>query len=534
MTTGNKKIVIVGAGMAGLTAAAYLTKKNYSVLLLDKNNRIGGLVNTFNQNGFFFDTGPRAFVNSGIVQPMLKDLGIGWDFLENKISIGIEDQLIRVDSMESVWEYKRILNNLYPENIGEIEKIISIINELSEYTKILYQFDNPNFVDLTSDKKYIFKELIPWTIKFLYALRKLNQFSMPMEVFLKHITDNQSLIDILTQLFFRKTPTYFALGYFYVYLDYFYPKGGTGALANLLKEKILDWGGEIRLNKHVTGVIPSKSKVTDSKGNSYPYDHLIWAADLKTLYRNINPEGLGAKIANKIESKTHSVLSSKGAESVFIIFLAVNRPPSHFQTIGGPHMFYTPSKKGLGETNRGERQSLIEEFDRKSKNEILGWIDKFCSLNTYEVSIPVLRDPALAPEGQTGLMISCLFDYGIIEKIQKAGWYDEFKEIMQNRIIRIFSKTIFTGLEDDILFKFSSTPLTINKVSGSSEGAITGWSFETVIPVINKLKDIPKSVITPIPRVLQAGQWAYAPSGVPIAMLTGWYATQKIIKQSKR
>jgi phytoene dehydrogenase-like protein len=130
-------------------------------------------------------------------------------------------------------------------------------------------------------------------------------------------------------------------------------------------------------------------------------------------------------------------------------------------------------------------------------------------------------------------MISCLFDYGVIEKIQKAGWYDEFKGTMQNRIIRIFSQTIFKGLEDDILFKFSSTPLTINKVAGSSEGAITGWSFETEIPVVNKLKDIPQSVVTPIPGVLQAGQWAYAPAGVPIAMLTGWYATQRILKRSK-
>jgi len=533
MTTENKRIVIVGAGMAGLTAAAYLTRKNYNVLLLEKNDRIGGLVNTFNQDGFFFDSGPRAFVNSGIVKPILKDLGISWDFLENKISIGIEDQLFRVDSMNSTREYKRILGKLYPENIGEIEKIISITNELSEYTKILYQFDNPNFVDLTKDKKFILRELIPWTIKFLYALRKMNQFSMPMEAFLMGITDDQSLIDIVTQLFFRKTPTYFALGYFYVYLDYFYPKGGTGVLANLLKEKILDWNGELRLNKYVAEIFPTESKVTDSEGNSYYYDHLIWAADLKTLYRNLNPVGLGTKIRNKIESKTHSVLSAKGAESVFILFLAVDRPPSYFQANGGEHMFYTPSRKGLGDVNLGQRQALIEDFDRKSKDEILGWLDKFCNLNTYEVSIPVLRDPALAPEGQTGLMISCLFDYDVIEKIQKAGWYDEFKETMQNRIIRIFSETIFKDLEDDILFKFSSTPLTINKVSGSSEGAITGWSFETVTPVINKLKDIPKSVITPIPGVLQAGQWAYAPSGVPIAMLTGWYASQKIIEQSK-
>jgi len=532
MTSKRKEIVIVGAGMAGLTAAAYLARENHNVLLLDKNDRSGGLLNTFDYDGFFFDAGPRAFVNSGIVKPMLKDLGISWDFLENRISIGVEDQLFRVDSMDSISEYRQMLVNLYPENIGDIEKIMAIINELSEYTKILYQFDNPNFVDLMSDKRFIFRKLIPWTLKFLNALRKFNQFNMPMEVYLKGLTGSQSLIDILTQHFFRETPTYFALGYFYVYLDYFYPKGGTVALVNLLEEKVLDCGGEINLNKHIVEVNPAESKVIDSEGNDYNYDHLIWAADLKTLYRSLNPAGLDAKQANEIESKTRSILSSKGAESVFILFMAVDRPPSYFQANGGEHMFFTPSRKGLGETNRGERVSLLEDFDHKSKNEILDWLDSFCDLNTYEVSIPVLRDPALAPKGQTGLMISCLFDYGVIEKIEEAGWYDEFKEILEDRIITIFSQTIYRGLDDDILFKFSSTPLTINKVSGSSQGAITGWSFETEIPVVNKLKNIPKSVLTPIPGVLQAGQWAYAPAGVPIAMLTGWYATKEITKRS--
>ena len=530
----NKKIVIVGAGMAGLTAAAYLTRKNYSVLLLDKNNRCGGLVNTFEYDGFSFDAGPRAFVNSGIVKPMLKDLGVDWDFSENKISIGIEDQLLRVDSMDAIEEYKRVLFDLYPESMEDIEKILSITYKLSEYTKILYEFDNPNFVDLMSDKKFIFRKLIPWTIKFLNALRKFDQFKMPMEEYLGRLTDNQSLIDIMTQFFFRKTPTYFALGYFYVYLDYFYPKSGTGALPTLLKERILDWGGEIRLNKQITEVNPAESKIVDAEGGAYYYDHLIWAADLKTLYRNVNAEGLDTFTSNKIASETQNLLSSKGAESVFILFIAVDLPPSYFQTRGGEHMFYSPSKKGMGEINREAREKLIENFDKKSKDEIFAWLDDFCNLNTYEVSIPALRDPSLAPEGKTGVMISCLFDYGLIEKIEKAGWYDEFKKTMEDHITRIFSQTIYQGMEDAVLFKFSSTPLTINKVAGSSEGAITGWSFETKIPVVYKLKDIPKSVLTSIPGVLQAGQWAYAPSGVPIAMLTGWYATQEIIKQSKK
>ena len=529
--TSKNEVVIVGAGMAGLTAAAYLARDNYKVLLLDKNDRSGGLVYTFESDGFFFDAGPRAFVNSGIVKPMLNDLGIGWEFLENKISIGIEDQLFRVDSMDSLREYDRILVILYPENLEDVEEIVSIIDELSEYTKILYQFDNPNFVDLRNNKRFLFKKLIPWTVKFLNALRKFNQFNMPMEDFLEPLTDNQSLIDILTQHFFRKTPTYFALGYFYVYLDYFYLKGGTGNLATLLEEKVLACGGEIKLNRHIVQVNPSESTVTDSDGNIYHYDYLIWAADLKTLYQNLDPVGLNAELTHKFETKSQGILSAKGAESVFILFIAVDRPPSYFQANGGEHLFFTPSRKGLGETNRVEREHLLEDFDKINRSEILDWLDEFCALNTYEVSIPVLRDPDLAPDGQTGLMISCLFDFRLIEKIEEAGWYYEFKKAVEDRVINVFSQTIYEGLDNDILFKFSSTPLTIKKVSGSSHGAITGWSFETDIPVEKKLKDLPKSVLTPIPGVLQAGQWAYTPSGVPIAMLTGWYAFKEISKR---
>jgi len=534
MATTNNRIVIVGAGMAGLTAAAYLSRANYNVLLLDKNDRTGGLVSTFESNGFFFDSGPRAFVNSGIIKPILKDLGIDWEFLENAISIGVEDLLFRVNSMDDLQAYKQVLLDLYPDSRADIEKIIPIMYELSGYNRVLYEFDNPNFGDVLKDKKFVFRKLIPWTFKFLHALHKFNQFNMPMEVFLNGLSDNRSLIGILTQHFFRKTPTYFALGYFYVYLDYFYPKGGTGALDRLLREKVLSSGGTIQTKKQVVEVIPCEARVVDSDGVSYAYDRLIWAADLKTLYRTLNPAGLDAKTAPKYEAAAHQILSAKGAESVFIMFLAVNRPPAYFQQNGGEHMFYTPSKQGLGELNGEERLDLIEHFEQKTKGEVLDWLEKFIKRNTYEISVPVLRDGSMAPEGQTGLMISCLFDYEMMAKVQNAGWYDEFKKTVENQVIAVLSQTVYHDLDQDILFKFSSTPLTIQNLAGSSEGAITGWSFEAQPPVINTLKDIPKSVLTPIPNIYQAGQWAYSPAGVPIAMLTGWYAAQEIMKRAKR
>ncbi|WP_322509515.1 NAD(P)/FAD-dependent oxidoreductase [Anaerolinea sp.] len=534
MNKDKKQVVIVGAGMAGLTAAAYLARGNYDILLLDKNARVGGLVGTFENKGVFFDSGPRAFVNSGIIQPMLKDLGIQWEFIKNTISIGIEDHLFGIHSIDDLQEYRQILIQLFPQNKEEIDQIIADVAQVAEYTRVLYEFDNPNFINLKNNKAFIFRRFIPWTFKFLHALVKLNPYNMPMEDFLKRRTSNQSLIDILIQHFFRKTPAHFALGYFYVYLDYFYPKGGTGVLSNLLKEKVLEWGGEIGVNKTIVEVVPTESKVIDSEGREHSYDNLIWAADLKTLYRILNRTGLDAKTLEKVNVESQRKLSSRGAESVFILYLGVNRPPSFFRLHGGEHLFYTPSRQGLGTMNHKERVRLIEEFDQLSKTEILAWLEKYLRLNTFEISVPALRDPALAPEGQTGVMMSCLFDYQIIKKAEESGWYDEFKAFCENCMIQILSETLYKQINQDILFKFSATPLTIQKISGSSEGAITGWSFETPLPVFSTLQDIPKSVLTPISNIYQAGQWAYSPAGVPIAMLTGWYAAQNIMKKTKK
>ena len=114
MKTENKKVVIVGAGMAGLTAAAYLARNHYEVVLLEKNDRTGGLLGTFEKNGFRFDTGPRALVNSGIIKPMLHDLGIQCEYLGNRISIGIEDQLLQIKELDDIYKFQDLLISLYP------------------------------------------------------------------------------------------------------------------------------------------------------------------------------------------------------------------------------------------------------------------------------------------------------------------------------------------------------------------------------------------------------------------------------------
>jgi phytoene dehydrogenase-like protein len=528
----SKSIVIVGAGMAGLTAAAYLSKEGYKVLLLEKNDNCGGLLTSFNRDGFVFDTGARSIVNAGIVRPMLKQLGIEIEFLESLVTIGIENEIVHFDSLDNVEDYKEMLERLFPQSTNEIEKIFHHTNKIIKDMAILYGIDNPFFVSLKEEKEYVFRTLLPWLGKFMLTLRRISRTTTPIETFLEKLSSNQSLIDMIYQHFFKNTPTFFALGYFYVYMNYIYPKGGTGQLPLNMKERVLEFGGEIQNRTKIIEIDPSEKKITDEKGKNYDYDHLIWCADLKTLYRILKTDNLNKKITTKIKQRQKILESKRGGDSVFSLMIGVDQPLEYFSKISKGHFFYTPLKEGLGDIHKEELNDLIERFEDMSKVDVLTWLDKFCKLNTYEISIPVLRDPSLAPEGKTGLIISLLFEFKLFEKIQNAGWLSEFKKEVETRMISNLD-SIYPGMKDKIVLQFSSTPLDIVERVGSSEGGITGWSFEDVVPVVSELTKISKSVITPIPRVLKAGQWSYSPSGVPIAIFTGWHAAQRIIKKKK-
>ncbi|MDD3903188.1 MAG: FAD-dependent oxidoreductase, partial [Sphaerochaeta sp.] len=79
-------VVVVGAGIAGLTSAAYLCRSNLKTLVVERSTVNGGLVNSFTKDGFVFDGGIRAFENSGIIFPMLRQLGIPMPIVQNNVT----------------------------------------------------------------------------------------------------------------------------------------------------------------------------------------------------------------------------------------------------------------------------------------------------------------------------------------------------------------------------------------------------------------------------------------------------------------
>ncbi len=523
--------IIVGGGIAGLTAAAYLSRAGRKTLLIEKNSECGGLVNSFSRDGFVFDAGVRALEDAGIIKPMLAELGIELEVVKSPVSVGIGDDILNIENLESLDRYSDMLKKIYPASSHEIDDIIRVIRRVMKDMDVLYGVENPVFKDLKRDREFLFKKLLPWLPKFLFTVGRINRMDQPVEGYLEKIISDRSLRDIISQHFFRNTPAFFALSYFSLYLDYFYPAGGVGNLAGALEKKIFEWGGEIKRETRITSVKAGEQTVTLQDGTGYKYGTLIWAADLKTFYRITDTAGMAAKVRTGFAEVKEKILQRRGGDSVFTLFMEVDEPLESFRKKANGHFFYTPLKEGMGQIHREELDSLLAGNGIHDRQTVLGWLDRFTALNTYEISIPGLKDPSLVPEGKTGLIISFLTEYDLFKAVQKEGWYEEFVTETENRVIKVISDSVYPWLKDRIMTRFSFTPLSIENRISSSEGAITGWSFQDPVPVINRIQIADRSVVTPLPSVFQAGQWAYSPAGVPMSILTGKLAANQVLKR---
>ena len=438
--------IIVGGGMAGLTAAAYLSKAGLKVLLCEKEKKTGGLVTSFEYKGFVFDGGIRGIENSGIIAPMLKQLGVEIDFLPNGVSVGIGTDVIGVESKDSLPAYQALLEKYFPQNKPDIANIIQEIRKVMAYMDVLYAIDNPLFMDLT-DLSYIARTILPWAMKYLWTLPKLKKLYQPVDEYLAGFSDNQALLDAIEQHFFQKTPAYFALSYFSLYLDYQYPRGGTGSFPKALEQFILEQHGEIHTETEITSVDPARKMLVDSKGNRYPYRKLVWAADSKTLYRSVNLATLtDSETVTKIQARKAEISTKKGNDSVFTLYLTADLDKATFAKISNPHFFYTPSTAGLSQCSINALIDPDANDERRfiqDKQQIFTWLKRFLELNTFEISCPVLRDDRLAPVGKTGLIVSVLFDYSLAKHIRDMGWYDEFRQWMTVGMIEVLDSSIY-------------------------------------------------------------------------------------------
>jgi len=120
----SRKIVIIGAGPAGLTAGYELKKRNKNFIIFEKEKEIGGIAKTVKYKNFRFDIGGhRFFSKSDVINKIWKEILPAGDWLQ-------KDRLSRIYYDNSFFDYPLKIDNVV-KNLGlkrSLAIVLSFIN----------------------------------------------------------------------------------------------------------------------------------------------------------------------------------------------------------------------------------------------------------------------------------------------------------------------------------------------------------------------------------------------------------------------
>jgi phytoene dehydrogenase-like protein len=121
------KIAIIGSGISGLTAGAYLAKAGHDVNIFEQYPTIGGVTATIHQDGFSWDIGPLlldGFAPGDQGRAILEELGVSDKVLSVREDRGLEILGLPLWKEEKyggpLWR-KEKLKEIFPEDAGALD-----------------------------------------------------------------------------------------------------------------------------------------------------------------------------------------------------------------------------------------------------------------------------------------------------------------------------------------------------------------------------------------------------------------------------
>ena len=289
----SKKIVVIGAGFAGLAAAAKLAQAGHDVHLIEKNDQTGGRARIWEKDGFTFDMGPSWYWMPEVFDNFFKEFGkTTSDFYELKrLSPSYRVYFGEHDFIDVPSDFQELLNLFESIEKGSGEKLKKFLS-VAEYK---YKTGMNEFVWKPSDSVTEF-----FDIRILKSIFKINMFgSVSNEV--RALFKNEKLIQLLEfpVLFLGATPQntpglYSLMNYADLVLGTWFPKGGMHEIVKAMTKVAIEQGVHIHLNEEIIHIetLNGKAVKVISNQSEYTVDAVVSGADyahtdLKLLDKNV-------------------------------------------------------------------------------------------------------------------------------------------------------------------------------------------------------------------------------------------------------
>ena len=471
-------VIIIGAGLGGLTAGAKLAKEGKKVLLLEQHNKPGGCATTFQRGDFTLEVGLHEMDG-----PAPRDMKTR---IFNDLDVFKSVEFIQVP------EFYRFVNDRITVTVPHDPSLASA--RLSEL-----------FPEETGGIRKYYGQIL--ALKKKATENDIRDISVGE--FLDSIINNDDLkLILLGNLgYFHDDPYTLSLAYYSIAQGSYYSggasyiKGGSQKLSDHLATYIRDHGGEVLLSHLVTGI-----KTNDGRAESVTYrtkrDQTIIEACADEVIANNAIPNLPDLIAGPkgIEVKNEYAGLVAGA-SLLTLYLGFSRPPGELGNKYYSTCLFDSSVKTQADILKNGR----DDFSRRS----------FIFVDYSQV------DSGLAAGGKSVGAICCIDYLDGWSGLDRKAYISKKEHVASVLIDRL--DAIIPGIKGMIEYYEIGTPATVKRYTLNPGGAVYGFAQTPSRKIIDPLKSIDNLYI--------ASAWGKTGGGFSGAIYGGYLCAFNILRK---
>ncbi len=487
------KIIVIGSGFSGLSAAAYLAAAGHDVHIFEKNASAGGRARQLLEKGYVFDMGPSWYWMPDVFEKFFNDFGYQVsDFYKLKLLNPSFDVVFPDDETMSV-----------PQNYAELSRMFEAI-EKGSAAQLEKFMNEARFKYETGMGSLVYKPGISFNE---FADTDLIRGAIRLQVFSsfsKHVRkyfSNPRLIALMEfpVLFLgampQDTPALYSLmNYAGLKLGTWYPEGGFGKVIEAIMDVAARNGTKFHFNAPVEQIILENSMVMGImvNGNRIECDAIIASADYHHVESKLLPSSHRNYKETYWEKKTF-------APSCLIFYIGLSRRIEYLQ-----------------------HHTLFFDEDLEQHSKEIYKTPQWPSKPLFYVCCPSQSDETVAPPGHENLFLLMPLAPGLEDTEELR---ERYYKIMLDRL----KKHIHVDITDDIDFKraycVKDFIADYNSYKGNAYG-LANTLMQTAIlkPSIRNRK---------VRNLFYTGQLTVPGPGVPPAIISGKVAAGQLIKYLK-
>jgi phytoene dehydrogenase-like protein len=485
-----KHILIIGAGVAGLSAGCYARMNGYRATIFELHDLPGGLCTAWERKDYMIDGCIHYLFGSGEGQPfhqMWRELGAVQDrpMIDHDEYQRITDEEHTLIVYADPARLQEHMCELSPEDAGLIRQFCDGVRKFSEFDmSAMYRKPKPLMGAL--DWREFGMQMMPFLGPMLkWASVSSGEFAARFKhPFLQRAVAHMFSWEEAPVMMGMSLLAYMHTG------NAGFPTGGSLEFARAIEKRFLELGGEIRYKAQVEKILVE------------------------------NDRAVGVRLYNDEVHRGDVVISACDGRGTI------------FDMLGGEY------------TNRRIRRMYDGHLPMHSMMQISLGVDRDLSVEphwvTHLLDKPVLVageprfeigvkhycfDPSLAPKGKSVVELIIRTNYAYWQRIYGRRLYDDEQRQVSGIVIDYLDEW-HPGLKACIEVVDEATPLSYERYTGNWMGSTCGWLMtkETMPMLIN---GVPKT-LPGLNDFYLAGQWVEPGGSVPLAAASGRNAVQLI------